>query len=366
MSELFDDFKSIVLNKTPLLDVRAPVEFKNGSFLNACNLPIMNDEERRLVGICYKNEGNAKAIELGHKLVSGVVKEQRVQAWIEFIKSNPSALLYCFRGGQRSKITQTWLKENGVEIPRLKGGYKAFRNFLLSEIEISFKYIQPVILGGKTGSGKTIFLKRFQNSIDLEALANHRGSAFGQKITPQTTQIDFENALAYELIQKREAGFETLLFEDEGKHVGSVFMPESFIAATADAGLVILEASLESRIETTLDEYVVQAQKNYEAAGFEEPFMAWQQSIKDAMKKIERRLGYEKYAIVTSLFESAVGEQLQNGSFLGYKDWVEYLLLYYYDPMYDYQIQKRSHRVLFCSDALEVEAFMKERALCFL
>lgn len=366
MSELYDDFKSIVLNKTPLLDVRAPVEFKNGSFFNACNLPIMSDEERRLVGICYKNEGNAKAIELGHKLVSGDVKEQRVQAWCDFIQANPSALLYCFRGGQRSKITQTWLQERGIEIPRLKGGYKAFRNFLLKEIETSLKHLKPLILGGKTGSGKTIFLKRFQNFIDLEALANHRGSAFGQKITPQTTQIDFENALAYELIQKREAGFKTLLFEDEGKHVGSVFMPESFIAAIADAPLVILESSLESRIEITLEEYVVQAQKNYEAAGFEEPFKAWQQSIKNAMKKIERRLGYEKHAIVSSLFEAALGEQLQNGSFLGYKEWIEYLLRHYYDPMYDYQIKKRSHRVLFCSDASEVEAFIKQRTLCSL
>lgn len=363
MAELYDDFKSIVLNKTPLLDVRAPIEFKNGAFLNACNLPIMNDEERRLVGICYKNEGNAKAIELGHKLVSGNIKEQRVQAWCNFIDENPNALLYCFRGGQRSKIAQQWIRESGREISRLNGGYKAFRNFLLHEIEISFKHLQPIILGGKTGSGKTIFLKKFQSSIDLEALANHRGSAFGQKITPQSTQINFENALAYDLIQKREEGFRTLLFEDEGKHVGSVFMPESFIAATTEAPLIILEASLDSRIEITLDEYVIQAQKNYEISGFEDAFGAWQQSIKDAMKRIKRRLGYEKYAMTSSLFDAAVGEQLQNGSFFGYKKWIEYLLRYYYDPMYDYQIQKRSHRVLFCGDALEVESFIAERMI---
>lgn len=366
MSELYDDFRSIVLNKTALLDVRAPVEFKNGSFINACNIPIMNDEERRLVGICYKNEGNAKAIELGHKLVCGSVKEQRVQAWCDFVKANPSALLYCFRGGQRSKIAQGWLKERGVEIARLNGGYKAFRNFLINEIDSSVGRFKPIILGGKTGSAKTIFLKKFKNSIDLEALANHRGSSFGQKITPQSTQINFENALAYELIQKIECGFETILFEDEGKHVGSVFMPQSFISATAEAPLIVLEASMPSRVETTLDEYVVQAQKNYEAAGFENAFVSWQQSMQDAMKRIERRLGHEKYAIVSSLFEAAVCEQLQNGTFFGYKEWIEYLLTHYYDPMYDYQIQKRAHRVIFCGDASEVEAFMRDNALCSL
>jgi len=111
--KLYDDFKSIVLSNTPLLDVRAPVEFKRGAFLNAVNLPIMDDEERHLVGTCYKNSGNEKAVELGHQLVSGDVRERRINAWIEFMDANPNALLYCFRGGQRSKISQMWLHEHG-------------------------------------------------------------------------------------------------------------------------------------------------------------------------------------------------------------------------------------------------------------
>ncbi|MCK9473938.1 MAG: tRNA 2-selenouridine(34) synthase MnmH, partial [Sulfurimonas sp.] len=91
MSELFDNFKSIVLNERPLIDVRAPIEFKKGAFLNSFNLPIMSDEERHQVGICYKNRGNAKAIELGHELVSGDIKEQRVKSWCDFMDANPDA-----------------------------------------------------------------------------------------------------------------------------------------------------------------------------------------------------------------------------------------------------------------------------------
>mgnify|MGYP001591149150 CR=1 FL=1 len=358
MSEFYDDFKSIVLNNTPLIDVRAPVEFEKGAFLNSHNLPIMNDEERHIVGICYKNKGNAKAIELGHKLVSGDVKEERVGAWMDFMDANPDALLYCFRGGQRSKISQEWLRDRGREISRLKGGYKAFRNFLLCELEESHNRFKPIILGGRTGSGKTLQLKKMPNAIDLEALANHRGSSFGQKITPQTTPINFENNLSYALIQKIEEGFKHLLFEDEGKHIGNVFMPQSFISAMAEAPLIILEATMEKRIDITLDEYIIQAQKMYITAGFEDAFIAWQQSILNSMKRIEKRLGYEKYTVVCALFENGVQEQIKNGSYEKYKEWIEYLLREYYDPMYDYQIQKRSKQVVFRGGEREVQEYI--------
>lgn len=358
MSEFYDDFKSIVLNNTPLIDVRAPIEFVKGAFLNAVNLPIMNNEERHLVGICYKNRGNAKAIELGHELVSGAIKEQRIQAWLDFMDANPDALLYCFRGGQRSKISQEWLRHSGKEIVRLKGGYKAFRSYLIGELESSHQHFKPIILGGRTGSGKTIQLKEMPNAIDLEGLANHRGSSFGQKITPQTSQINFENNLTYGLIQKIEEGFKHLVFEDEGRHIGNVFMPDSFISAMSEAPLVILETPIEERIEITLNEYVIEAQKMYECAGFEDVLGAWQESIQSAMNRIQRRLGNQKHGELTKIFEGALQKQQNDGSFEGYREWVEYLLREYYDPMYDYQIQKRSDKVVFRGSATEIKEYL--------
>lgn len=359
MSEFYDDFKSIVLNNTPLIDVRAPIEFVKGAFLNAVNLPIMNDKERHLVGICYKNRGNAKAIEFGHELVSGAIKEQRIQAWSSFIEANPDALLYCFRGGQRSKISQEWLRQSGREIVRLKGGYKTFRSYLMGELEHSHQHFKPIILGGRTGSGKTIQLKEMPNAIDLEGLANHRGSSFGQKITPQTSQINFENNLTYGLIQKIEEGFKHLVFEDEGRHIGNVFMPDSFISAMSEAPLVILETPIEERIDITLNEYVIEAQKMYECAGFEDVLGAWQESIQGAMNRIQRRLGNKRHEELCNIFETAVEEQKKNGSFDRYKEWVEYLLREYYDPMYDYQIQKRSDKVVFRGGAAEIQEYIK-------
>ena len=351
---LSNDFKSIVLNRTPLIDVRAPVEFANGAFPNAVNLPLINDEERHLIGICYKEKGNTEAVKLGHRLVGGSVREARTGAWTDFIASHPDAKLYCFRGGQRSKISQEWISESGREITRLKGGYKAFRNYLLEQIDASPKRFAPIVLGGRTGSGKTILLKKLHNAIDLEGLANHRGSSFGRKVTAQPTQINFENALAYELIEKLEQGCRELVFEDEGKNVGTLYIPKSLAAYLAQAPRIILETSTQQRVDTTFDEYVIQAQRMYAEAGCEAPLKTWSEDIRLAMERIKKRIGSERYTKVCALFEEAVNEQNAKGSLEPYKAWVQYLLEEYYDPMYDYQIEKRAEQILFRGSEEEI------------
>ena len=354
-----DDFKSIVLNNAPLIDVRAPIEFDKGAFANAVNLPLMNNEERHLIGIKYKEQGNEEAVKLGRELVKGDVKDTRVQAWLDFKTKRPDAFLYCFRGGQRSKITQEWMRESGKEIVRLKGGYKAFRSYLMQEIEDSTERFKPIIIGGRTGSGKTILLQKIENSIDLEGLANHRGSSFGRKTTPQPTQINFENALAYDLIQKLDKGFKELFFEDEGKYVGSVYIPKAFATYLSHAPLIILQTPDEERVDITFDEYIVQAQKSYETH-FEKDFLLeWSKDIQEAMKRISRRLGLERYKTVCTLFEDALDEQMKNNSLQLYKIWVAYLLNEYYDPMYDYQIKKNASRILFRGNSEEIISYVQ-------
>lgn len=95
----------------------------------------MQDDEREKVGTCYKNKGQEAAIALGHELVQGEVKQQRLAQWIEFTQQHPQGVLYCFRGGLRSKTVQTWLAQAGINYPRVEGGYKALRQFLISELE---------------------------------------------------------------------------------------------------------------------------------------------------------------------------------------------------------------------------------------
>ena len=360
MKELLqsNNFKSIVLNNTPLIDVRAAIEFKKGAFLHSSNLALMNNEERHLIGIRYKEKGNLEAVKLGHKLISGDIKKKRIDAWLNFKAQYPDALLYCFRGGQRSQISQEWMKESGVDIIRLKGGYKAFRNYLMQEIDKSVEHFKPIIIGGRTGSGKTILLKEIQNSIDLEALANHRGSSFGRQTSPQPSQINFENALAYDLIQKLDRGFNQLFFEDEGKYVGSVYIPKEFAEYLSHAPIIILQTPDEERIDITFNEYIVQAQKNYSLAFGEDYLIEWTQDIQGAMKRIYKRLGLERYRIVCDLFEDALQKQKKDNSLELYKVWVRYLLREYYDPMYDYQIKKDASRILFRGNAKEIISYI--------
>ena len=150
------DIKAIFREEIPLIDVRAPVEFDAGAFSQASNLPILDDTQREQVGICYSSSGPEAATSLGHDLVSGEDRDIKVAAWLGFLREHPEALLYCFRGGQRSRIACEWLKAEGYEVPRVEGGYKALRRCLLDAIE----NISPlIIIAGKTGSGKQNFFK---------------------------------------------------------------------------------------------------------------------------------------------------------------------------------------------------------------
>ena len=166
-----NDFRSLFLRHSPLLDVRAPIEYQAGAFPDTTNLPLLTNHERHLIGIRYKNNGQAAAVALGKQLIDGAPKQQRVSEWNNFVQQHPNGVLYCFRGGMRSKISQQWIfEETDVAYPRVKGGYKALRNFLLDELEKGSQEINPIIIGGRTGAGKTIVLQQIENKEFRNAL----------------------------------------------------------------------------------------------------------------------------------------------------------------------------------------------------
>lgn len=355
-----NDFYKIVVENIPLIDVRAELEFKKGAFLNSVNLPLMNNEERHLVGTCYKKLGNEKAVALGNKLVCGEVKEERVQAWIKFIEKNPEAKIYCFRGGLRSRISQTWIEEaSGKSIDRLEGGYKAFRNYLLDELQADDHKSIPIILGGYTGTGKTILLKKLENSIDLEGLANHRGSAFGNFATSQTTQINFDNNLAFEIIKHRDRAYKHMIVEDEGRNIGKCFINKKLVDHFKKGDLVILDESLEKRVQIIFEEYIINSQKDYQEIYKENGIIEWKKYIEASFYKNRKRLGGESYKKMLNMFGSAFKMQEENGAFEDHKKWIELLLRDYYDPMYKYQISKGARKILFKGNSDEVLEYIK-------
>lgn len=355
-----NEYKKIVIEEIPLIDVRAPIEYNKGAFLNSANLPLMNDQERHLVGICYKEQGNEAAMKLGHKLVSDEIRKSRIKAWTSYLNEHPEGIIYCFRGGSRSQISQQWIAETlGKDFPRLEGGYKAFRNYLLNALEPAEQISKPIILGGYTGSGKTIFLKEFDNFINLENIANHRGSSFGQHIMPQPTQINFENNLAYALIQHKHKEHKYMLLEDEGRHVGKCFVPQALVEFFNNGLLVILDVPFEERIQNTLTEYVIEAQEEYiEEFGTELGLLEWFKYINNSINKLQKRLGGECHQRIIDSIECAFKEQLLTGDYKLHENWIEILLKEYYDPMYLYQIQNKANRISFTGNQKEITTYL--------
>lgn len=341
-----DNYLDLFLNDIPMMDVRAPVEYQKGAFPNTVNLPLMNDHERHLIGTRYKESGQESAIELGHQLVSGEIKKARVQAWREFTQRHPEGYLYCFRGGLRSRTTQQWIKESGIEYPLIKGGYKAMRRFLIDQLELLCEKQDIVVLSGRTGSGKTRFLKTLPNFVDLEGIAKHRGSSFGRMLAAQPSQIDFENALAIGMLKSFHMNTGPLFLEDESRLIGRCALPLILKDRMVSCPLVVLESPFEERVEVVLQDYVIDMTRSYiERDGLEQGFKNFAQYLFSSLNRIEKRLGNERKNTLYVMMQNALEHQQKTDSVEQHRVWIIALLKEYYDPMYDYQLSLKTDRV---------------------
>jgi len=357
-----DNYRSILLNDVPLLDVRAPVEFDQGAFPHAENFPLINNQEREKIGIRYKERGQGEAIKLGHQMVQGELKSQRVTHWQNFFEQNPQGVLYCFRGGMRSKISQQWIYEQtGLICPRIKGGYKAMRRFLIDELEVSAQNINPIMIGGRTGIGKTVLLNRLKRQVDLEGIYHHRGSVFGKHATPQPSQIDIENKLSIELLKLRNNNILTIAFEDEGTNIGSRLIPDVLFEKMKQSPLIILEASIDERVDITFQEYIIESLAEHQRhIGNESGFKSWSEQLQTSIDKIQRRLGGVRYKELKTLLTDAIQQQISTGNLEHHKEWIKVLLVDYYDPMYDFQTEKKQDRVIFRGEKNDVLSYLKD------
>ncbi|MBV6825991.1 tRNA 2-selenouridine(34) synthase MnmH [Pseudomonas sp. PD9R] len=362
MSADCTDYRDIFLNDRPMMDARAPVEFHKGAFPGVVNLPLMNDHERQRIGTCYKQHGQQAAIELGHQLVSGTIKAERLQAWADFARAHPDGLLYCFRGGLRSQIVQQWLKtEAGIDYRRVKGGYKAMRNFLLDTTDQAVTQCDFVLLGGMTGTGKTEVLMQLDNAVDLEGHANHRGSSFGKRATGQPSNIDFENRLAVDLLKKRARGVEQFVLEDESRAIGSCALPLPLYQGMQQFPMVWLEDSLAGRVERILRDYVVDLCAEFIDVHGDEGFALFSERLLASLNNVQKRLGGERHRRILILLEDALAAQASNGAVDLHRAWIEGLLTEYYDPMYAFQREKKGARIEFAGERGAVLAYLRER-----
>jgi len=340
-------FINLLLDNTPILDVRAPVEFSHGSLPNSTNLPLLTDTEREVIGTKFKSSGQIAAITLAKQLVGPKEKTKLLNSWSAYIKANPQAALLCFRGGLRSHTAQEWLTEQGSAIPLVNGGFKAIRRFLIDALEKSTSMSDFIIVAGNTGTGKTHLINHLRYSIDLEGIAGHRGSAFGKRLQPQPSQIYFENNLSSQFLKLPVSEANKVFLEDESRNIGSLSIPLCLHNRMSHSPIAVVDESLESRINTILNDYIISNYREFEAEFDVEPMTHFSKFLFSSLSKIKRRLGSEGYFEIHQLMNIALKVQAESNSIDLHKNWIRQLLCDYYDPMYEYQLSKKLQRVVF-------------------
>ena len=307
-----------------ILDVRTPAEYEQGHLPGAQSLPLFSNEERAVVGTLYKQQGPQhaylKGLEYAGLKMALYVKESMQLA------PEGKVLVHCWRGGKRSESMAWLLEQAGMDVEILTGGYKAFRRWVLQIFEKEHYNIQ--IVGGSTGTGKTAILHALQAAgeqiIDLEALAHHKGSAFGALgEQPQPSVEHFENKLAT-MLQEIDPQ-RRLWLEDESRSIGRVYLPDGFWNQMKAAPLYRLNLSRELRVQRLLVDY----------GGFSP------ESLEASFRKIERKLGGQHLKRAVEALEA------------GDLSTAAGIALDYYDKAYRHSVEEHHTGPVIESDLLE-------------
>jgi tRNA 2-selenouridine synthase len=330
-----------------VIDLRAPIEVARGELPGSVNLPILEDQERHLVGIRYKEAGQDAAVDLGHRLTEEAMP-RRVAAWRDVARRGP-AVVTCWRGGMRSSLAQGFLGHPLV--PRVEGGYKALRAHLLSGLEGALGGRRVLVLTGMTGTGKTDLLESLAGSpgllaLDLEGLARHRGSAFGA-LGPQPAQQTFENDLAARVVLDDGR---TILLEDESRRVGALHLPEPLFRRMTEGPVLLLEAPWHERIARIHRQYIVEPA---ERLGRDRALAA----LKEATGRLRRRLGSDLVEGLLAVLDSAfAGDEWRMPETL--EPFIGPLLSEYYDPLYRRAVEAMGRTVIARGTRGELEAWL--------
>jgi len=299
----------------PVVDVRTPSEFAQGHIPGACNIPLFSDEERKVVGTAYKQENREAAMYAGlgfagKKLVDLAREGTRCAG------SNKALLLHCWRGGMRSHSMAWLFGTMGIRCHILEGGYKTYRRFVHDQFE---KELSLVVVGGRTGSGKTRILYELQHMgeqiVDLEGLANHKGSAFGALgEEPQPTTEQFENNLGRVLM-----GLDSrrhVWIEDESRNVGKCVIPGPVFQRMRESRTLFLDIARESRASHLVDDYAAYPPGE----------------LVNCIQKISRKLGGD---LTREAIESVERSDFHRTAMI---------TLHYYDKAYMHSLEKNHER----------------------
>jgi tRNA 2-selenouridine synthase len=312
-----DDFFDL-RRSTTVVDVRSPSEFSKAHIPGATNIPLFSDEERADVGTTYKQKGRKAAVKLGLSM-AGPKMLEKAEAAEQIAGPGKQLIVHCWRGGMRSENMAWLFSRLDIDCYVLKGGYKTYRHFAKSYLK---KPLVVKMLGGLTGTGKTDLLhalsREGEQIIDLENLANHKGSAFGTiGEDPQPSTEQFENLLFEALFELNID--KPIWVEDESPMIGRIHIPDEFYRIMRNSPVFKLELDKKHRIQRLVDQYV-QSDPN---------------ALKNAIQKIRKRLGGEKTKIAIDAINQGDYHSAAN------------IALTYYDKTYLYGLSKRNQSQIF-------------------
>ena len=300
------------------IDARSPAEFAEATIPGAVNVPLLDDQERCRVGTLYKQEGKQAARQLGVRLVSGKIPSFVDQVISAKQPGSPPVVVFCWRGGMRSRAMTQFLDLAGIPARQLQGGHKSFRKHVREYFE-SGTWGRLVVLRGMTGVGKTVLLHRLREDgtpvIDLEGLASHRGSAFGNLgLAEQPSQKMFESLLWDQLRLLREEDY--AVTEGESRHIGRLVQPPRFFETLQREVSIWVNAPLKARVENILEDYPVRSELK--------------ESFRLPLRALKERLGKETVAELEELLEDGCWSEL-----------VRELMVRYYDPLYRHTLPEQ-------------------------
>ena len=316
------------------IDTRSPKEYTNDHILGAISLPILDNQERHEVGLIYKQISQELAIEKGIEYYT-----KKIPNIIKTIKQyqDKTLIIYCARGGMRSGIITTLLESLELKVYQLKGGYKEFRNYLLKKLNNFTLKPKVFVLHGLTCTGKTELLKKIPNFLDLEGIAQHRGSLYGAIGLIPNSQKKFENLLLARVTELNEQPY--LIMEGESRRVGDCIMPPFLWSARENGQNILIERTNKLRFKTVIKEYFLNPKIMEE--------------IKVISQKLSKNLSKKNKEDLLNYLENK-----------NYEKAAEILLLKYYDPLYEHTLNKKKYVLTVNNDNLakavtEIKSYLK-------
>lgn len=303
------------------VDVRAPIEHEGASIPGSVNIPLFTNEERSEIGTIYKKSGEEAAKWRAMEIVAPKLPKM-LNEIKELRRNGVEPVIHCWRGGMRSKSVASFLDFSGIPAIRLEGGYKAYREYILERIPMMFPE-KSVVLHGMTGTGKTEILKVLQNRgypvLDLERIANHRGSIFGMIGIGEGHNQKMFDALLFDRLTELK-GSSYFIMEAESKRIGRAAQPDELIEKKVDGLHFLVKSSIHNRVERIYKEYVY-------------PFSGEDWFNTEVEEKVSKLLKRIKNQEAANMLKEALDTK-------GYKELIEILLVHYYDPRYAHALQE--------------------------